>query len=119
MTQRDSSENKHVISRYINDKIYTTGLTPLELLTPITTDMDVFPYNRFFRGMATCSRPRIFDREAGHRRHQPVLYGQTTPSSSRVPPFKGCFQIPCSTILPCMPDTAFKQPIDFCVNTSP
>lgn len=115
----DSSHNKKMISMYIHDPAYSTGLTSSRQLVPITTDMDIFPYNRFFRGMATCTEPRFFDREAGHRPLRPDLYRPVPHPSPPPIPFKGCFQIPCSTILPCMPDTAFKQPIDFCVNTSP
>lgn len=100
--------------------MYVAGLTPSEFLRPITTDMDTFPYNRYFRGMETCSSPRIFDREAGHRRWNKTGYLPVSSSQPIIPPpFKGCFQIPCSTILPCMPDTSFKQPIEFCVNISP
>jgi len=116
MSCRDSSENQAIISRNIREKLDTTGL---RVLRPVGTDMDLFPYNRFYRGMVSCDRPRIFDREAGYRPWRPGLYMPPTTEPDAVPPFMGCFQIPCSTILPCMPDTAFKKPVEFCINTSP
>lgn len=120
---QDMSDNRQIISRYIQTKINADRgyMTPSSYLVPVQTDMDHFPYNRFFRGMVGCPQPRFFDREAGHRRwNQEGYYYQYSPEVVAPRKFEGCFQIPCSTILPCI-DTgsAYKQPLDFCVNISP
>jgi hypothetical protein len=96
-------------------------MTPSSYLVPVQTDMDHFPYYRFFRGMVDCPQPRVLDREAGHRRWDQAAYHyQYSPDVLTPRRFEGCFQIPCSTILPCInPETAYKQPLDFCVNISP
>lgn len=120
---KDSSNNRKVIAKYIHQKLQAERgyLTPSSYLKPVQTDMDSFPYDRFFRGMADCSHPRVFDREAGHRKWNPQAYAyQYSPELITPRKFEGCFQIPCSTILPCVNfEMAYKQPIEYCVNISP
>lgn len=120
---RDTSKNRKVIAKYIHNKLSANQgvLTPSSYLVPIGTDMDVFPYNRFYRGVVGCPHPRVFDREAGHRRWNQQGYTyQYSPEVTTPRRFEGCFQIPCSTILPCVSfETAYKQPIEYCVNISP
>ena len=119
---RNTTDNRRIVANYIRQKtkLGEGGMVPASFLKPVQTDMDVFPYDRFFRGMVGCDRPRVFDREAGHRRLNPAAYAyQYSPEVTTPRRFEGCFQIPCSTILPCVPDTAYKQPTDFCVNISP
>lgn len=120
---QDLSNNRRVISEYIQTKLQSNRglMTPSSFLLPVTTDMDIFPYNRFYRGMVDCPSPRVFDREAGHRRwNQQAYLPQFDPSIITPRKFEGCFQIPCSTILPCTNfETAYKQPISYCVNISP
>lgn len=119
----DSTACREQIQKYIQEKIKQTpiGPTPASYLRPIVTDMDVFPYNRFFRGIADCSTPRVFDREAGHRPwRNDLYYGTSTPTPPSAETRGHCFQIPCSTILPCIPEYTYKKPLDdFCVNISP
>lgn len=118
----DTTGNRRTIAKYIQQKIKLGegGMVPSSFLMPVQTDMDVFPYDRFFRGVMDCPAPRVFDREAGHRRHNPLGYAyQYSPDVTTPRKFEGCFQIPCSTILPCVPETSYKQPTDFCVNISP
>jgi len=62
------------------------------------TDMNDFPYTGYFRGVYWDSNPIIFDREAG--------WSNVIPKDKKV--CKGikpvnCWQIPCSTTLPCKP----------------
>lgn len=120
---RNRNNNRSTISKYIHTKLNAPhgSLTPTSYLVPIETDMDIFPYDRFFRGISNCTRPRVFDREAGHRRWNPSGYAyQYDPVLVQPRKFEGCFQIPCSTILPCINiETSYKRPIDFCVNISP
>jgi hypothetical protein len=116
---KDSTSNQEHIRQNIEYSIAHAGITSASQLIPITTDMDHFPYNRFYRGIKDCDRPRVFDREAGHRLWRNQDY---YPSASTLIPspqlFEGCFQIPCSTILPCSKDV-YKTNIPFCVFTSP
>ena len=116
-------ENSKIISKYIHAKtrMGEGGLTPASFLVPVQTDMDVFPYERYFRGMTNCPYPRVFDREAGHRRWNMQNYAyQYDPEIITPRRFEGCFQIPCSTILPCVNvESSYKRPIDYCVNISP
>lgn len=108
--------NQEKVLSYVHSAWH--GPTPLSQLIPITTDMDNFPYNRFYRGMAACDQPRVFDREAGHRRWRNQDYiGERDIRPVR--PFEGCFQIPCSTILPCIRENVYKTNINACVNISP
>jgi len=120
---KDSTDNRKIVAKYIHNKLGAGYgyLTPSSYLKPIQTDIDSFPYDRFFRGMANCSHPRVFDREAGHRRWNPQAYAyQYSPEVITPRKFEGCFQIPCSTILPCVNvEMAYKPPIEYCVNISP
>lgn len=122
-TCRDTPNNRKTIARQIHHKLNAERgfMTPASYLVPVETDMDVFPYNRFFRGMANCSHPRVFEREAGHRRWNEQGYAyQYSPQVITPRRFEGCFQIPCSTILPCISsEMAYKSPIEYCVNISP
>lgn len=120
---QDNSNNRATIANYIQSKIHSQHgiLTPASFIKPITTDMDIFPYNRFYRGMVDCPSPRVFDREAGYRRWNQTAYiPHFDPAIVTPRKFEGCFQIPCSTILPCINlESAYKQPISYCVNISP
>lgn len=84
----------------------------------VQTDMNEFPYPRFFRGGGSGSdRPLVFDREAGSRRMNTPGFQVITDSFARA---DYCFQAPCSTIFPCNPSSpyAFRMP-DRCVWVSP
>ena len=62
------------------------------------TDIDEWPYHRYFRGKRDSYDPIVWDRAAGFRH----LENDGPPSK---PPKEWktnlCFQYPCSTILPC------------------
>lgn len=69
----------------------------------IRTDVNQFPYRRFFRGRAFDETPRVWEREAGwsplqeERGEQPST---TSPSSLLMAPANAYFQVPCSTQFP-------------------
>lgn len=118
----DSTACRLQIQKYIQEKIspISIGPTPASYLNPITTDMNVFPYNRFYRGINDCTTPRVFDREAGHRKWENYLYAPANMPCRPPEPYRGkCFQIPCSTILPCIPEFSYKKPQNECVYISP
>jgi hypothetical protein len=75
---------------------YSTG-------TSILTDMDSFPYTRFYRGEYTSDNPIIMEREAGWRSrcendYKPIKDIQTTYYPNH------CFQAAITTVYPCMPE---------------
>lgn len=84
------------------------------------TDMDHFPYQRFYRGQATSLLPIVLEREAGfHIRPTvpPTYYPLVAGSSVYAPDAASlyCFQYPCGTIFPCYPTEIRNAP---CVNIS-
>ncbi len=65
------------------------------------TDMDIFPYTRFYRGKYYLDNPVVFEREAGYREgheasYTPILNPEPAPQPTV------CFQPACSTIFPCL-----------------
>lgn len=62
----------------------------------ILTDIDHFPYRRFYRGIYNDDKPHIWEREAGYFPIQPNK--QTAIFPVNYP--NHVFQVPCSTILP-------------------
>ena len=74
------------------------------------TDMDNFPYNRFYRGVTTSSEPIIMEREAGFREvknyayYPNILKGEDKSTEPYV-----CFQPPCTTIYPCRTTDETKE----------
>lgn len=62
------------------------------------TDMDHFPYNRFYRGVANSEMPVVFEREVGWR---PVTKTKREDCCQTTDYPNTCFQLPCSIVLPC------------------
>ena len=61
------------------------------------TDMDHFPYTRYFRGVYYNTEPVIFEREAGYRPHQNKCY--KVKCKKNISPYPNhCFQTACSTL---------------------
>ncbi len=74
----------------------------------IQTDMDHFPYKRFFRSVFYESNPTIIEREAGFCVRKDDAYKHATPIVPN--PVSYCWQTPCSTVTPCKPkETDDKQ----------
>ena len=85
----------------------------------VQTDINVFPYNRFFRGRPDSSEPIIWEREAGFQEILPQTFEKSNVFFENQPQRDTCFQIPCSTILPCNGITTFKNNTTSCVYKSP
>ena len=68
----------------------------------VMTDMDHFPYTRFFRGVYYSSDPIAIEREAGWRPTKYSCYRPTAFSRSMSYP-NHCFESACSTVYPCYP----------------
>lgn len=78
----------------------------------IVTDMDHFPYTRFFRGVYNSSQPIVFEREAGWRPQHDNCYkvgslsnqvdNKCNQNTTENYP-NHCFETACSTVYPCYP----------------
>lgn len=97
------SENKRIVQREILEKInsQSTYIPGAETIFRVKTDVNIFPYNRFFRGDRFSSTPRIWDREAGWSPLIETIEEDYRANMSLLGDAGACFQIPCSTILPC------------------
>lgn len=77
----------------------------------IVTDYDNFPYNRWYRGKPTSSRPIIAEREAGWRPRHEQCYEVVEPECSQKKHStypNHCFETACSTVFPCYPEYLTK-----------
>lgn len=72
------------------------------------TDMDSFPYMRFYRGVPGFSDPVVMEREAGWRPIRNNCYAYAPASAEPIKP-KVCFETACSTLLPCRPSEEAEQ----------
>ena len=78
------------------------------------TDMDHFPYTRFFRGVYYTDHPIVFNRKAGYRVIDNQCYRKlidTVPSKVNY-----CWERPCSTVTPCSKKEEDKK---VCIATPP
>jgi hypothetical protein len=109
------------IQKQIEESINSDGgyfPNPQEIYR-VQTDINVFPYNRFFRGEPESSEPIIWEREAGFQEILPQTFEKSKLFLEKEPERNTCFQIPCSTILPCNKLTSYKNNTTSCLYTSP
>src|SRR3989344_8075424 len=71
-------------------------------VTDVVTDMDHFPYSRFFRGVYYFPEPIVSEREAGWRPIQNACYQLHQPGQL-LPYPNHCYESACSTVYPCYP----------------
>lgn len=84
----------------------------------VITDVDHFPYTRFYRGEYNNSQPIIWEREAGYRPLQ--NYNYIKHNLYNVKPHHSPMQLPCNTILPKKFDEKDNLSMTWgCVNRSP
>lgn len=88
----------------------------------VQTDVNEFPYRRFFRGKRFSDQPHVWEREAGY---SPILSTLDTsspnPSSLRLAPRSTYFQVPCSTQFPSssVSSSSFQPTSSGCIFSSP
>ena len=82
----------------------------------VVTDQDHHPYSRFYRNVYYYPEPIVFEREAGWRKIENDCYRVNVPYKREDQP-NHCFEIPCSTILPCYP-VKDKLTLDTQINNS-
>jgi hypothetical protein len=78
-----------------------------ESVTGILTDMDSFPYTRFWRGVPYFPDPIAMEREGGWRMRRDKCYEINVPVLNRPPP-NNCFETACSTVFPCYPKSVSR-----------
>jgi len=108
LTPYINKRNVEAVQKMIEGKnsccpYYATSAT----VTNVMTDMDHFPYNRFFRGVSYFPEPVVFEREAGWRELQNDCYTLHKPRQA-VPYPNHCMQSACSTVFPCYPQYLAK-----------
>ena len=98
--------NHNFVSQMIQNKknpfpYYSSGPSTV-------TDMDVFPYTRFYRGQPTSNEVFVMDREAGWKPVHNSCYNTPVvrPPTQFYP--NHCFQAAPSVSYPCYPETLRK-----------
>lgn len=69
----------------------------------VLTDMDTFPYKRFFRGVSYYPEPIVMEREAGWREVKNNCYNIQGCDTIQTPYPQHCFQSSCDITYPCNP----------------
>lgn len=110
----------NIIQKQIQDSLQSSSayFPPPQEIFNVQTDINIWPYNRHFRGSPSSQEPIIWEREAGFQEILPQKSIQTLLSFQKDPHPSTCFQIPCSTTLPCQ-SNLFKPNRKSCVYLSP
>ena len=92
---------RHQINQKMKSKPFYGTITDSD---SVITDMDHFPYTRFFRGVYHSPNPIVFEREAGWR---PLRNSSYKAAACHVKPQPSglCFENACSTVYPCYAKT--------------
>jgi hypothetical protein len=98
-----SSVRKQIAMKKGCDPYYGT----INQADSVITDMDHFPYNRFYRGVYDSSQPVVFEREAGWRPHRNSCYSVNNCDEKSEYP-SHCFEAACSIVYPCYPKNLQK-----------
>ena len=70
----------------------------------VVTDMDHFPYTRYYRGVYSSEHPIVIEREAGYRPIEDECYTPKIIIEKTYPDH--CFEPACSTVYPCFESTS-------------
>lgn len=84
-------------------------LTPASAIFKCRTDVNEFPYPRFYRGQALYPQPIVWDREAGISpilKPSPLVYSSPQQDASSM----YCFEAPCNTTFPCTSNKKYSLP---------
>ena len=71
----------------------------IESVRGCITDMDHFPYTRYYRGEASSDSPVVFEREAGWRARRDDDYFKHSNPKKEV--LSTCFETSCNVMAPC------------------
>ena len=128
-SQNRTTDNVKFVRQQIQRKLnynlpyYASGV----LVNNAITDLDHFPYTRYYRGVYYEDKPVVFEREAGFRNRHDLAY---TPYKFTLPtpPPSNCWESACSIVYPCYPQYlrkyADKEELEImlnrkCVTNSP
>ena len=93
---------------------------PSEEIFKVQTDINIWPYNRYFRGSPSSDTPIVWEREAGFQEILPRIPVPSISSTQTEPNISTCFQLPCSTTLPCKSNPSnFQESRKSCIYISP
>jgi hypothetical protein len=112
-----NSVRKMINKKQRSDPFYATESN----IANVITDMDHFPYTRFYRGRYDSTNPIVFEREAGWRPNNNTCYtpNYTIPEQ---PYPNHCFSGSCSVVFPCYPEYqtkyADKESLDIQLNSA-
>jgi hypothetical protein len=98
------SVREQILHKNSNIPYFATGST----VKNVVTDMDHFPYTRWFRGIHDFPEPIVAEREAGYRKPENRAYAARIPIEPDEPN-RLCFQPACSTVYPCYADEKRPQ----------
>ncbi len=99
-----NKSNVQSVRQQIEQKLaYQPYYATVKDATSILTDMDHFPYTRYFRGVYNSPQPVVFEREAGWRPTHNNCYNVNVNLADNPYP-DHCFEAACSTVYPCYPD---------------
>jgi hypothetical protein len=103
ITEKINNVNIISVRKQIASKLgYEPYYGTMDAVESVITDMDHFPYNRFYRGVAKSSEPIVFEREAGWKPIRNTSYKKICSNNESTYP-NHCFQSACSTVYPCYP----------------
>ena len=118
--------NPSIIASQIHQKIKSDPYSPNPLaIFDVQTDVNEFPYRRFFRGKIDSDIPHVWEREAGFSPISTTLQSNSYPvnASLLMAPRNTPFQVACSTQFPTPPLSKNTSPIESsqfgCVYSSP
>lgn len=103
LTEKINNANVASVRKQISEK---NGSNPFygtrNGVESVITDMDHFPYTRFFRGIYKSTEPVVVERESGWRPHRATCYSINY-CKDKDPYPNHCFETACSTVYPCYP----------------
>lgn len=99
INQQSIESVRHEIAKKISSRPYFANGDTVD---NVVTDMDHHPYTRWYRGVYYYPDPIVMEREAGWRSRRDLCYEVIAPQVKSDDPHH-CFEVPCSTILPCYP----------------
>ena len=121
MEQRLNQHSIETIKKQISLKQTQPYFASQTTVANIITDMDHFPYTRWFRGVSYYPDPIVMEREAGWRPLHNDCYTVNRPVEQD-PELDTCFEAACSTIYPCKTTYSqaysSKDKMEECINNS-
>jgi len=114
--------NIPLVQSFIKNYVVNNVLPPQDNLYLVKTDINEFPYPRFFRGSASSTSPIFWEREAGYCPIVSPIKDTPIYDLGQNEYISPCFQLPCSTILPCKASNKkryFEQNTNQCIYHSP